>query len=439
MKVAIIGSGIAGLAAAHDLHRDHEITLFEAAEHVGGHVITVEVEDRGRALPVDMGFIVYNRRTYPELVRLFEQAGVETQPSDMGFSVRHESDDGADRLEWAGSSLDSLFAQRRNLLRPSFWRMLRGVVRLNRSRHELLAQPPGVRLGQYLDHAGFRGPVVDWYLLPMLSAVWSTEPRRMLDFPAATLGRFLDNHGLLTLTDRPQWRVVRGGSARYVEALTADFADRIRLGTPVRSVRRAPDRVVVETVHGERDVFDGAVIATHSDQALRLLADPTDVEQHVLGAIPYIENEVVLHTDERLMPRRRNAWAAWNYHLLDQPSDRTRVTYWMNKLQSLDAERDYFVTLNRTDAVRADRILHRRSMAHPLFTAESDAAKSRWAEISGDRTVYAGAYWRFGFHEDGVLSGRRAARALRARLTGRLGQPDVALELGYEPALEAVA
>ncbi|MCG8455990.1 MAG: FAD-dependent oxidoreductase, partial [Holophagales bacterium] len=410
MKIAIIGTGISGLVAAHRLHGRHELTLFEAGRHVGGHTYTVPVHEGAKQLPVDMGFIVYNERTYPHFTRLLARLGVATEASDMSFSVSHVARD----FEYCGSSLNQLFAQRSNLLRPSFYRMVLGILAFHRRAEGMLELPAGVTFGQYLEREGLRGPLVDHYLVPMIAAIWSTEAGRMLEFPARTLARFLHNHGMLTVHDRPQWRVVSGGSREYVKALTAPFRDRILLATPAEHVRRLPEagtgaeepRGVEVVVGGESVPFDAVILATHSDQALRLLGEgATAEERQVLGAIPYQPNDAVLHTDRRLLPRRRRAWASWNYHLGTEGVDRqvggTKLTYWMNRLQNLRSDLDYCVTLNRTAEIDPETILHRVRMDHPLFTAESDRAKSRWAEISRGRTYFSGAYWGFGFHEDG--------------------------------------
>jgi predicted NAD/FAD-binding protein len=410
MKIAIIGSGISGLVAAHHLRRDHEITVFEANDYVGGHTNTVEVRLAGRDYAVDTGFIVFNDRTYPEFERLLLELGVAWQPTEMSFSVKCERTG----LEYNGSSLNRLFAQRRNLFRPSFYRMLRDVLRFNREAPELLDGVGAAEtLGDYVASRGYSRGFVDHYLVPMGAAIWSTDPQRFLEFPARTFVRFFANHGLLTVNDRPQWRVVQGGSARYVERLTGSFRDRIRLRCPVARVRRAPDHVVVQSVGQPAELFDEVVFATHSDQALRLLADPTPAEREVLGALRYQRNEVVLHTDARLLPRRR-AWASWNYHVPRDPQEGVAVTYHMNILQSLRSPEPFLVTLNRTDRIDPDRVLRRLVYDHPVFDLAATAAQERWSEISGvHRTHYSGAYWGYGFHEDGVKSGLRVCESLR--------------------------
>lgn len=418
MRIAIVGSGISGMVAAHLLQRRHDIQVFEAGEHIGGHTYTVPVQEGERELPVDIGFIVYNEKTYPNFCRLMRELKVETQPSDMSFGVRSERTG----LEYCGSSsLNQLFAQRSNLVRPSFYRMLAGIVRFHRKAPELLTADPGLTLGEYVRREGFKGPFLEHYLIPMIASIWSTDPTKMFEFPARTLARFLDNHGMLQIVDRPQWRVVKGGSRSYVKRLTESFADRIHLRTPVTRVKRRTQGVEVKLGSGDTQVFDTVVFATHSDQALRLLGDPTRQESEILSAIPYQPNDVVLHTDTRLMPKRRLAWASWNYHL-DLPSaprserlpnpEGTRLTYWMNRLQSLESNTEYLVSLNRTDAIDPRKILHRVTLDHPLFLRHSEQAKARWSEINRERTFFCGAYWGFGFHEDGVKSGLRVAAAL---------------------------
>lgn len=418
MRIAVIGSGISGLVAAYFLQRHHDVRVFEARDHVGGHTWTIPVQEGERTVPVDIGFIVYNEKTYPNFCRLMDEIGVDTQPSDMSFGVRSERTG----LEYCGSSsLNQLFAQRSNLISPRFFRMLSGILRFHRNAHGLLDEAPDLTLGDYIRREKLSKPFVELYLIPMIASIWSTDPDKMFEFPARTLAQFLNNHGMLQIRDRPQWRVVQGGSASYVKRLTASYADRIHLGSPVASIKRRDHCVEVKVQDGALEEFDTVVLATHSDQALRLLADDTPAEREVLSGLPYQPNDVVLHTDTGIMPRRRLAWASWNYHLdvssrasaEDLPNpDGARLTYWMNRLQGLQTEKDYLVTLNRTDAIDPSKILFRTTLSHPLFLRESEAAKARWSEISRDRTFFCGAYWGFGFHEDGVKSGLRVATAL---------------------------
>jgi predicted NAD/FAD-binding protein len=401
VKIAIIGSGIAGNVAAFHLQREHEITVFEAGDHVGGHTHTHQIEHEGSEVAVDTGFIVCNDRTYPNFLALMTQLGVELQPSDMSFSVRTESG-----LEYNGTTLNSLFAQRRNFVRPGFWRMIRDILRFNRTAPQLLQwRSDSLTLGEYLDAHGYSRQFVQHYILPMGAAIWSAGTDTLRNFPARYFVRFFHNHGMLTVDDRPQWLTVRGGSARYVEKHTARFRDRIRLRTPVEQVRRTPAGVFVKPSGGEAERFDRVFFACHSDQALRLLADASDTEREVLGAIRYQRNDVVLHTDTSVLPQRRLAWAAWNYHLVDRARERVAVTYHMNILQRLRSRTPLLVTLNMTDRIDASHMIRQMTYEHPVFTPEAVAAQGRHAEIDGaDRAYFCGAYWGFGFHEDGVVS-----------------------------------
>jgi predicted NAD/FAD-binding protein len=405
MKVAIVGAGIAGNVAAHRLHRAHDITVFEAATHAGGHSHTHEVEVAGRRLAVDTGFIVYNDRTYPRFSALLRFLGVTTQESSMSFSVRDE----ASGLEYNGTSLNTLFAQRRNLLRPAFLGMVRDILRFNREAPALLDSRGGeLPLAELLERGRYGRAFREHYLLPMGAAIWSTDAGRMLDFPARFFVRFLHHHGMLTVSDRPVWRTVTGGSARYVERLTAPFRQRIRLATPVKRIRRVPGGVIVKARGQEAERFDAVFLACHSDQALALLADASDAEREVLAAIPYQRNEAVLHTDARLLPRRRLAHAAWNYHRRPGGGP-VALTYHMNILQRIRSPEPLLVTLNRSDAIDPARILKRIVYHHPLFTAASVAAQARQRELNGARrTYFCGAWWQNGFHEDGVASAEAA-------------------------------
>jgi predicted NAD/FAD-binding protein len=379
--------------------------VFEAADHVGGHTHTHEIEHEGRRVAVDTGFIVCNDRTYPRFLALLAELGVALQPSDMSFSVQTPGG-----LEYNGTTLNSLFAQRRNLLRPSFYRMIRDILRFNREAPRLLAwRGDSVTLGEYLDAQGYSPQFLEHYILPMGAAIWSAGTEALRQFPARYFVRFFHNHGMLTVDDRPQWLTVRGGSARYVERLTASFRGRIRLRTPVESVRRTPAGVSVKPAGAEPERFDRVFFACHSDQALRLLTDATSTEREVLGAIRYQRNEVLLHTDVSVLPKRRRAWAAWNYHLLNGPagraSERVAVTYHMNILQRIDSRTPLLVSLNMEDRVGWRHVIREMSYEHPVFTREAVAAQSRHAEINGgDRAYFCGAYWGFGFHEDGVVS-----------------------------------
>ena len=413
MKIAIIGSGIAGNVVAAGLHPRHDITVFEADMHVGGHSHTHQLELDGQSVAVDTGFIVYNERTYPEFTRLLRELGVPTKPSNMSFSVRCEATD----LEYNGTTINTLFAQRRNLFRPSFHRMWRDILRFNRHAPGAVEADAGeLTLGRYVQEHGYSRQFVEHYLMPMAAAIWSATPMDVYQMPARFLVGFFRNHGMLTVNDRPQWRTIEGGAMRYVEKLVAPFRARIRLATPVQSVRRAATHVTLQLPGGETQRFDQVVFACHSDQVLALLADANDAERAVLGAIRYQDNEVVLHTDARLLPRRRLAWAGWNYHLPREPVDRVCVTYNMNILQGLRTREPLCVTLNRSDAIDPARVLRRINYAHPVFTTEAVAAQARHAEIDGrQRSWFVGAYWRYGFHEDGVWSALRSLRRFTAQ------------------------
>lgn len=406
-RLAIVGTGVAGLVTAHHLHERHDLTVYEADDRIGGHTHTVDVEVDGPPVRVDTGFIVFNDRTYPNFTRILDDLGVRSKPTTMSFSVQCERTG----LEYQGSSFGGLFAQPSNLLRPSFLRMLREIVRFNRV---ALARLPGLddrtTLGELLATEGFTGRVVEHYVVPMGAAIWSSPPQNMLAFPAATFVRFLANHGMLSLRDRPQWRVVEGGSRTYLDRITAPFRDRIRLATPVLGIERDGAGVTV-TSHRGKERFDGVIVAAHSDQALALLRDASDAERAILGAIPYQRNEVLLHTDARVLPRRRRAWAAWNYRIPKTPRASVAVSYAMQILQGLDTAVPVCVTLNDDGTVREDRILRRMTYHHPVFTTEALLAQGRRAEVSGTaRTWFCGAYWRYGFHEDGVVSALEVLR-----------------------------
>ncbi|MBL8842477.1 MAG: FAD-dependent oxidoreductase [Planctomycetes bacterium] len=414
MRIAVVGSGVSGLVVAWLLHARHDVTLFEAADRIGGHVHTHDVEVRGQRLAIDSGFIVFNDRNYPGFTRLLERLGVATQASSMSFSVQEE----ASGLEWNGSDLNRLFAQRRNLLRPSFWRMVREIVRFNREARALLAAPAGDEptLAEWLARRRFARELIDHYVVPMAASLWSTPAAQIGDFPARPFARFFDHHGMLQVEGRPQWRVIAGGSQRYVEKLVAPFRERVRLGCPVESVRRRVDGVELASRAG-RERFDHVVLALHADQALRVLADATPAEHEVLSALPYQENVAQLHHDARVLPRTRRAWASWNYFVPRTPCEKVTITYGMNELQSLPTREPCLVTLNRADAIDPALVRCTMTYHHPVYTHGGFAAQARWSEISGVAgTHYCGAYWGFGFHEDGVQSALRVARAFGVEL-----------------------
>lgn len=413
MRIAIVGAGVSGLVCAHMLHRDHEIVVFEAEDRPGGHANTVHLETDSGAYDIDTGFIVFNDRNYPAFERLLEELGVATQTSDMSFGVS----DGCN-FEYNGASPNGLFAVRRHALTPSFQRMIADLARFNRDARELLRSEENPSLRQWLEQQGYSPAFVERLIVPQASAVWSADPAQMWSFPARFLLEFFDNHGMLAFARRPRWRTVTGGSRNYVQALIAPWRERLKLATPVTRVLRHPDRVEV-TAHGSKpERFDAVVFATHSDEALALISDPSALERELLGAIPYQRNEAVLHTDRSLLPRRRRAWASWNYHLLGRDTGRATVTYHMNRLQSLRADREFCVTLNSTPAIDPEQIIATFQYAHPVYTPAGVAAQARHAEISGrNRTHYCGAYWGWGFHEDGVQSALRVARELAAART----------------------
>ncbi len=417
MRIAIVGAGISGLVVAHLLDARHDVTVFEANGYAGGHTNTVRVDTPHQTHHVDTGFIVYNDRNYPNFERLLSRLGVATQPSSMTFSVS----DGCGDFEYNGSSPNGLFAKRAHLVTPWFHRMVADMARFNRAARGLVAQggrsDEGPSLGHWLEQQRFSRPFIDRLIVPQASAVWSADPRQMWAFPARFLAEFFDNHGMLSFRHRPCWRTISGGSARYVEALLGGLRGCLRLRTPIQAVTRDAEHVLITPRGGDPERFDEVVLATHSDQALALLADRTDREHELLSAIPYQANEAVLHTDSRLLPRRRRAWASWNYHLHGSRHERTTVTYHMNRLQALDAERELCVTLNRTAEIDPEKVIRKIAYAHPVFSSEGVVAQRRFAEISAQRhTHFCGAYWGWGFHEDGVVSGLRVAERLGVRL-----------------------
>jgi len=401
MKIAVIGTGIAGNVAAYKLRQNHDVTVFESGAHIGGHTNTVDVYEEDRPFAVDTGFIVFNDRTYPHFIQLLEEIGQASKPSEMSFSVQAERS----AVEYSGSSLNALFAQRRNIIRPPFFRMIRDILRFNRSAlPNIDQQNESESLGHYLLKNGYSDEFVDHYLVPMAAAIWSAEPGSVLDMPVGFLIRFFANHGLLQVKDRPVWHVIKGGSRQYVEKLVRGHRDRIRLNCPVQSIQRTSDGIDLHTASGGKEHFDYVFVACHSDQALSLISDPTFDEQEVLGAIRYQPNEAILHTDDSLMPKRRRAWAAWNYHIPEDASRHVAVTYNMNILQGLSKKNQYLVTLNNDRHINPRKIIRTIQYEHPIYSREAVAAQQRQADINQDRTFFCGAYWRNGFHEDGVVS-----------------------------------
>jgi predicted NAD/FAD-binding protein len=416
-KIAIIGAGISGLLSAYLLNREHDITLFEAGNYLGGHTHTKTVKSGGIDYPVNTGFIVFNDWTYPNFIKLMDQIGVESEASDMSFSVRDENTG----LEYNGTSLNSLFAQRRNLLKPSFWFMVKDILRFNKQTVEMLASnsiPENQSLADFVDEHGYSDNFVNHYLVPMGAAIWSASVEVMMDFPMQFFLKFFNNHGMLSVDERPQWRVISKGSESYIEPLIKSFKDNIRLNSPIASVIRTDDGIEIKNFAGEAFHFDQVVFACHSNQALGILKEPTQKENDILSAIPYQNNEVVLHTDRRLMPKRKLAWAAWNYHIPQRSSEYAMVTYHMNTLQNFkDAPEDFMVTLNRTAEIAPGKIIDKYNYEHPVFTMDGVAAQKRHHEISNhNRTHFCGAYWFNGFHEDGVNSALRVAQAFGIEL-----------------------
>ncbi len=406
MKIAIIGGGISGMLAAYLLNRNHNITLFEANDYIGGHTNTIHFSLKGQSYAVDTGFIVFNDKTYPNFIHMLNRLGVDSQPSCMSFSVKCEKTG----LEYNGTSLNSLFAQRRNFFKPSFYRMIKDILRFNREAPGLLSEPDnGITLQDYLTSHYYSDEFIQHYLIPMGAAIWSSDPNVTGQFPAKFFIGFFNHHGMLSVNDRPTWRVIQGGSDRYIRVLTHSYQEKIKLNSPVTSIKRFPESVRIrfqETRGTEREEsFDHVVMAVHSDTALRMLEDPTEPEREILSTLPYQENEAILHFDSSFLPKRPLAWASWNYHIPWRSKRRVSVTYYMNRLQSLNAPFHFCVTLNPTQPIDTQKIIRRIVYHHPFFSPEGVAAQKRRHEINGiKRTFYCGAYWGNGFHEDGVKS-----------------------------------
>jgi uncharacterized protein len=417
VRIAIVGAGIAGLGTAWLLHRQgHAVTLFEAGREPGGHTATVDVTLDGLTFPVDTGFLVFNDRTYPRLVQLFDELGVRSVASEMSFSCRVDHA----QLEWSGTDLRALFAQPRNALRPAFYRMLADILRFNRATMALPPEPTrwSPSLGQYLDAERFGAEFREWYLLPMAAAIWSSPRREILDFPLHTFVQFCRNHGLLQILDRPQWRTVEGGGRTYVRRIVAQLPD-VRCASPVQRIVRRAGHVAVDSMGHPGERFDEVVLACHSDQARTLLADRSPAEDRLLGHVRYQPNRVVLHTDTALLPRRRRAWSAWNYLAADD-AEGTRpvaVSYLLNKLQPLPCRTPVIVTLNPPIEPASSRVLGEFAYDHPLLDAHAVAAQRGIRALQGDRrTWFAGAWLGYGFHEDGLASAHAVADAI-ARTT----------------------
>jgi uncharacterized protein len=411
LNIAIIGTGIAGNTLASHLYQQHQVTVFEANDYIGGHTHTHQISIDGETHLVDTGFIVFNDKTYPEFERMLLASGVAWRDSEMSFSVRNE----VSGLEYNGTTLNSLFAQRRNLLSPAFYRMIRDILRFNKQALALLAPGNEITLGDYLAANRYSAQFVRDYIVPMGAAIWSTDAEQMLQFPARFFVRFFHHHGMLSVNHRPQWRTIKGGSASYLEKITAGYRDRIQLNCPVSAVHRDAHGVTLTSAQGHQR-FDYVFFACHSDQALSILGgEATPAEQQILGAIPYQDNSVFLHTDASLMPRRKLAWAAWNYHVTAQASDKVQVTYNMNILQGIRSAQPLLVTLNYTQGIDPAKVIKKLHYRHPLFTLAGAQAQLRHAEISGhNRSGFAGAYWKNGFHEDGVVSALAAIQHFQA-------------------------
>ena len=411
-KIAIIGTGVSGLTCGHLLHKHYDVTLFEKNDYIGGHTATVDVDVKGVNYAVDTGFIVFNNRTYPYFEKLLARIGIKKQETQMSFSVHNE----ATGFEYNGHTFTSLFAQRRNIFRPKFWRLLSDIVNFNKlckAIHEKGEYQQSQTLGQLLKENQFNDFFKYHYILPMGAAIWSTSIKEMENVGVEFFVKFFFNHGLLDITNRPQWYVVPGGSREYINPLIKGFADRIKLNTDIKSVTRVNDDVTIEFANGEQHVFDKVIFACHSDQALKLLGDATSQEKSVLGAIPYTENSVVLHTDTNLLPDRKAAWASWNYLLNNNTDKAAVVTYQMNILQGIQSDTQFCVTLNHLEGIDKSKILREFTYHHPVFNKESIAAQGLKQTIDGQNNSYfCGAYWYNGFHEDGVRSGVDVARQL---------------------------
>ncbi|NDV63544.1 NAD(P)-binding protein [Puniceicoccales bacterium CK1056] len=410
--VAIVGTGIAGMSCAHRIHRQVDLTLYESQKEPGGHTHTVDlVGDSG--IPVDTGFMVYNETTYPLLTQLFSELKVETFETDMSFGVQYRPDG----IEYSGSSLNALFAQRRNMLRPRFIRMIRDILRFNKLAVGELANPEilDLTLEGFIQKHGFSQAFMHYYLVPMTSAIWSTPPDEMLGFPAHTLIRFMYNHGLLGVRTHHQWRTVKGGSRQYRDKLIAPFKDKIRCNAPVTSVRRDENGVRVRDASGEERCFDKVVMATHADTTLKLLEDPTDKERELLGSFEYGKNKITLHTDASVLPQRIKAWASWNYRIdeVNGGARQASTHYWMNALQKLPTDKTVMVSVNEPDIVDREKVAREFTFDHPMFSKKSVDAQFELPHLNENRKLYfCGSYFRYGFHEDGILSGYAAADRL---------------------------
>ena len=407
MKIAVIGAGISGMLAAYLLHDEHDITVFEANDYIGGHTNTIDVPIGDRTYAVDTGFIVFNQKTYPNFVKLLQRLKVPWQKSKMSFSAHCEKTG----FEYSPTSLSTLFAQHRNILRPWFWNMIREVFAFKKQLIRMAELSEDITLYDYLKDKSYSKKFVDYFIIPMGAAIWSADPQGFKDFPACMFARFFLNHGFLNVYDQPQWLVIQGGSREYVKVLTESFRDRININCSVSKIRRLNDHVEVTCCGDDCKHFDHVIIATHSDQALKMLADPTEAENEVLGAIPYQNNEVILHTDISMLPDRRGIWSSWNYFIPSELNEKVALTYDMNILQSLESEIEFCVTLNQKQNIDASKTKKILEYSHPVYQPCAVSAQQRYREISGvNRTHYCGAYWGNGFHEDGVNSALGACK-----------------------------
>lgn len=402
-KVAVIGSGISGLTTAYLLNEQHDVHVFEANDYIGGHTATIDIDHKGELLAVDTGFIVFNDKTYPNFLTLLDKLNISKQPTEMSFSVLNSMTG----LEYNGNNLDTLFAQRSNLVNPKFWSLIKQILRFNKQCKSLYEADniDNINLGQFLEQNNYNDYFAQNYILPMAAAIWSSSLNQVKQFELKFFIQFFYNHGLLNIQDRPQWYVIPGGSRSYIKPLVSKLKHSVELNMPVSKVKRFDDHVELHFVDGQIQVFDEVVFACHSDQALKILEEPTEEEKSVLGRLPYVNNEVVLHTDTAMLPKRRKAWASWNYLLSADQDALATLTYNMNILQGLDSKTTFCVTLNKTQDIDKSKILREFNYAHPVFSTESQQAQKERALICGkNRTHYVGAYWYNGFHEDGVRS-----------------------------------
>ncbi len=412
MKIAVIGSGISGLTCAYYLSAEHDVHVFENESRIGGHTATKDVHLDGRDYKIDTGFIVFNNWTYPNFIRLLAELNVPWRDSEMSFSVNCERTG----LQYAGSSIDTLFAQRKNILSISYLRMLKDIYRFNHEAVEDLEAgklKAGTTLGEYLKENGYSKQFHEHYLIPMGAAIWSSSVDDMFDFPLEFFVRFFKNHGLLNIKNRPKWKTIVNGSQAYLKPISKPFEHNIRLNTKVEYIKREDDCVKIKIENQEEEIFDHVILATHSDQALSLLANPSDAERSILSAIPYKMNDVVLHTDSSLLPSNAKVRASWNYTISKEDADAATLTYDMNTLQGIDSTHDFLVTLNQPDKINQSKVLGHYQYSHPQFTLGTIAAQNRWVEINHHRTWFCGAYWRNGFHEDGVFSALRVVNAIQ--------------------------